>query len=296
MSWNIQEVANQIAAQKMELAKRITKIQNENHPEQQVPLSETLLEERMKLIEMYQELLVDPIDVALQKIAVWGEETGEYCARLGMTIDVALDELPIYREVMATIISEEAKAQNASFDEYSEATGKLHRIIDKAAHSFSVAFVKHHNRLMMTAKEALNELSVPVVPLEEGVAVLPIIGMVDTDRAKLLMEEALKRSTKLNISYFILDLSGVPIIDTMVAHQLFQVIDSLRLLGIEAAITGIRPEIAQTVVSLGLDFSHVNTFATLQQALSAYRKAGHGEPSQKQYSLSQFKRGNEKSE
>ncbi|PLT35410.1 STAS domain-containing protein [Bacillus sp. V5-8f] len=272
MSWNEEQVAEKVAAQKNELAEKITNIQNQKHPEQQVPISKQLLEERVKLIEMYKELLIDPLDTALKKISLWGEETGEYCSKLGMTIDVALDELPIYREVMAEVITQEAISQQASFHEYSDYVTKLHRIIDQAAHSFSVAFVNHHNHLMETARNALAELSVPVVPLEKGVAVLPIVGTVDTERAKLLMEESLKRSTKLNVTYFILDLSGVPIIDTMVAHQLFQVVDSLRLLGVEAVITGIRPEIAQTVVSLGIDFHNIKTYATLQQALNAYRK------------------------
>lgn len=268
----MEEVAKKVTEQKYELAEKITDIQNNKHPEQQVPISTALLEERVKLIDMYQELLTDPLEVALQKISVWGEQTGEYCSNLGMTIDVALDELPIYREVMAGVITQEAKVQQASFDEYSESLTKLHRIIDQAAQSFSEAFVNHHNRLMETARAALNELSVPVVPLEDEIAVLPIIGTIDTDRAKFLMEESLKQSTKLNVSYFILDLSGVPIIDTMVAQQLFQVIDSLRLLGVEAVITGIRPEIAQTMVSLGIDFNNIKTYATLKQALHAYRK------------------------
>ncbi|CAH0346641.1 hypothetical protein BCI9360_02984 [Bacillus sp. CECT 9360] len=268
----MEEVAKKVTEQKYELAEKITAIQNNKHPEQQVPISKSLMDERVKLIDMYQELLTDPLEVALQKISIWGEQTGEYCSNLGMTIDVALDELPIYREVMAGVITQEASAQEASFDEYSESLTKLHRIIDQAAQSFSAAFVNHHNRLMETARTALNELSVPVVPLEDGVAVLPIIGMIDTDRAKFLLEESLKQSTKLNVSYFILDLSGVPIIDTMVAQQLFQVIDSLRLLGVEAVITGIRPEIAQTMVSLGIDFNNIKTYATLKQALHAYRK------------------------
>jgi rsbT co-antagonist protein RsbR len=272
LSTYMEEVARRIAEQKFELADRITNEQNKNHPNQQLPIANQLREQRVKLIELYEHLLTDDIPIALKKITHWGEETGAFCSELGMTVDVALDELPYYREVMAEIMLHEAETHNISFRAYHESLSKLHRIIDQAAHSFSIAFVRHHNQMLERTQAALTELSVPVVPLEEGVAVLPIIGMIDTWRAKLLMEESLKQSTKLNVSYFILDLSGTPIIDTAVAHQLFQVIKSLRLLGVTAVISGIRPEIAQTIVNIGINFENIQTYSTLKQALNAHRK------------------------
>jgi rsbT co-antagonist protein RsbR len=270
MHWDMAEVANKVAEIKYDLADRITEEQNKKHPEQQIPISAELKEQRIQLIDMYRELLVDDLDIALQKISRWGEETGAYCADLGLTIDAALDELPSYRLVMAEVIAEEAEKYGATFRDYHQAMSKLHRIIDQAAQSFSEAFVRHHNQMMEKAQAALTELSVPVVPLSEGVAVLPVIGTIDTERAKLLMEESLRRSAALGVSYFILDLSGVPVVDTAVAQQLLQVIQALRLVGVRAVISGIRVEIAQTIISLGIDFQYIKTYSTLQHALSAY--------------------------
>jgi rsbT co-antagonist protein RsbR len=86
------------------------------------------------------------------------------------------------------------------------------------------------------------------------------------------MGQALSKGANLSLEYLIIDLSGVPIIDTMVADRIFKVIDSLTLLGIKPILTGIRPEIAQTMVQLGIDFSSVRTYSSLQNALVDIKK------------------------
>ncbi|OCA88357.1 hypothetical protein A8F94_09955 [Bacillus sp. FJAT-27225] len=264
-------VIKKISEIKVELANEITDIQVERYPEQLGPISDQLRKERVKLIGLYEELLVDDFETAMAKITEWGEKTGAFCSELGMTIDMALDELNYYREELTEIIFELGQESDKSLAEYHEANKKLQRIIDKAAQSFSIAFVAHHKEIMKKAQREIEELSVPVVPLEEGVAVLPLVGTIDTYRAKLLMEESLRKSAQLGVTYFIVDLSGVPIVDTMVANQIFQVIDALRLLGVEAVLSGIRPEIAQTMVLLGIDTSKIKTFSSLQQALQTYK-------------------------
>ncbi|MGB8268087.1 MAG: STAS domain-containing protein, partial [Priestia megaterium] len=117
------------------------------------------------------------------------------------------------------------------------------------------------------AQSAFLELSVPVVPLAKGMAILPLIGNIDTERANYLMEETLKSVNRLQLQRLILDLSGVYIIDTMVADRIFKVIDSLKLLGVETILTGIRPEVAQTIVSIGIDFSSLTIKSSLQKAI-----------------------------
>ncbi|MDP4164913.1 MAG: STAS domain-containing protein, partial [Bacillota bacterium] len=98
-------------------------------------------------------------------------------------------------------------------------------------------------------------------------------GDLDTKRAQQLMDRALEQGTNYNLTYMIIDLSGVPIIDTMVADQLFKVISSLKLVGIETCLTGIRPEIAQTMVNLGIDFKSILTFSSLHQALGNLQRS-----------------------
>ncbi|MBM7693919.1 rsbT co-antagonist protein RsbR [Peribacillus deserti] len=271
MSWSIEDVAIKIAGRKYDLADKITAEQSKKHPEVQASISAELREQRIKLIDMYKELLIDDLDTALNKITRWGVETGTALSEMGMTIDMALDELPYYRNEMAEVICEEAEKHGVSFKTYNDAISKLHRIIDQAAQSFSVAFVRHNKHMIESARAALNELSVPVVPLTEGVAVLPLVGEIDEERANLLMEKSLVQSTKLKVSCFIMDLSGVPVVDTIAAKQIFQVTQALSLLGIKAAVSGIRPEMAQKIVNLGIDFTKISTYSTLQQAINSLK-------------------------
>ncbi|MBM7691450.1 anti-anti-sigma regulatory factor [Peribacillus deserti] len=111
------------------------------------------------------------------------------------------------------------------------------------------------------------ELSVPVIPLTKGVGVLPLIRKIDIDRAQLLMEQSLKHAVQLKLTYLIFDLSGVPLVDTMAAQQIFHVIQSLQLIGVKTILTGIRPEIARTMVSLGTNKEEILVKASLEQAL-----------------------------
>jgi rsbT co-antagonist protein RsbR len=94
----------------------------------------------------------------------------------------------------------------------------------------------------------------------------------DTKRAQILIENALTKSSEYHLAWLIMDLSAVPIIDTMVADQLFKVIRGLELIGVNVVLSGIRSEIAQTMVGLGIKIDHVKTFANLHQAV-AYTNA-----------------------
>nr|WP_318539115.1 STAS domain-containing protein [Terribacillus saccharophilus] len=111
------------------------------------------------------------------------------------------------------------------------------------------------------------ELSTPVISLTPDVA--PLVGDIDTNRAKYMMDNVLEQCAKLSVEYLILDLSGVVIIDTMVAHRIFNIINSLRLLGVETILSGIRPEIAQTATQLGIGFN-VKTTHSLKAAVERY--------------------------
>jgi len=271
---NLAEVTKRIRDSRFELADYVTETQAAKYPEKLRSVSNALHSERIKLIDYYGELLTDDMETAMQKITDWGMNIGKVCSELGLSIDLALDEVHYYRKRFAEIIFETFMEQGYDLPSYHETIQKMQKITDQAVQSFSIAFARHQQGILQMARMEIAELSVPVVPLEKEVAILPLIGTIDTYRAKLLLEESLRKSAKLGVSYFILDLSGVPIVDTMVASQLFQVINALKLLGVEAVISGIRPEIAQTMVALGIDFTKVKTYSSLQQAMSDYRKRG----------------------
>lgn len=225
-----------------------------------------ILEVRANFIALFGEALVDHEDKerGLAKIAQWGKETGEYIYKLGTSLDEALKDSSFYREHIWNAIKEEAKDMSAST--IFEVLNVIDPLMDHAIYSFSLTFVEYHQKSLENAKTALLELSVPVVPLLPGVGVLPLVGNVDTERAQLLMEETLEQAVKLKLTHLIFDVSGVMIVDTMVADQLFKVISALSLVGVKTIMTGIRPEVAHTMVTLGLNLEGITVKSNLHQA------------------------------
>ncbi|WP_054637637.1 STAS domain-containing protein [Thalassobacillus sp. C254] len=108
--------------------------------------------------------------------------------------------------------------------------------------------MEYHEKKFIEAKGELIELSVPIVPITKDVAILPLVGTLDTYRTQELMEKTLKSGSDLGLTYLVIDLSGVHMIDTAVAQNLFQLREALQLLGITGIMAGVRPELAQTMV------------------------------------------------
>ncbi|MBM7703102.1 STAS domain-containing protein [Metabacillus iocasae] len=145
----------------------------------------------------------------------------------------------------------------------------MNRSFDYVITQFTEEYYKLNKELLTAQQEMINELSSPIIPITAEIGVLPLIGDIDTNRAKYILESTLKQCEERKISHLFIDLSGVPIVDTMVAHQIFQVVETLRLLGVETTLSGIRPEVAQTAVNLGLDFVDIPTQSNLAKALAS---------------------------
>jgi rsbT co-antagonist protein RsbR len=121
-------------------------------------------------------------------------------------------------------------------------------------------------------RETIREMSVPVLPVMDSTLVMPLVGALDTERIHLLQEQALRAIERARARTLILDITGVPIVDSQVAQGLIMVVQSARLLGTGVLLVGIRPEVAQTIVGLGLSLEGLQTYSDLQSALS--RRAG----------------------
>ncbi|UOQ94830.1 STAS domain-containing protein [Halobacillus shinanisalinarum] len=147
-------------------------------------------------------------------------------------------------------------------------------IMDQAVQIVSRSYMRDHQSIE-TAKYAIDELSVPVVQLTKDTGIIPVIGEIDTNRAQHLMFNALDKCSEMKLKCLILDLSGVSIIDTMVAAQIFKVMDSLKLIGAEAVLSGVRPEVAQTMVNLGIQFNE-KVYAGLQAVIDSKALLSHG--------------------
>ncbi|MCA0172475.1 STAS domain-containing protein [Bacillus sp. RAR_GA_16] len=262
------QVSERILDQKEQIAMQITKAQNKKYSIELKDKTEQLFPLRVELVSIYAKALALEEVEAEKSIEAWGLETGRLCARLETTLDSMLGEVPHYRTYIGEVLKEVAMEQELSLQEFYDLISKLDHTMNLVVYYFSVPFVEYQTNLLEQSRNEILELSAPVVPIMEGVAVLPLIGTIDTYRAKMIMEESLKQSVHLRLNYFVLDLSGVPIVDTFVIQQIFQIIEALRLVGVEARVSGIKPEIALSVVKLDINFNKVKTYSTLKQALA----------------------------
>ncbi|MBJ7895729.1 STAS domain-containing protein [Bacillus atrophaeus] len=222
---------------------------------------------REQLITYLGQALYQDMQEVTERISEWSKQAGEMFIRLNVSLSESLRAISFYRTVIWNVFTEELEQRKFAAITMLDVSKMLDPLFDKVSSIIGEVYEQHNNRLMKIAYTALEELSVTVVPVAETIAVIPLVGAIDTHRAKLIMDISLNEGARLKLKHIILDVSGVPLIDTMVADQIFHIVNALRLTGIKAMITGIHPEIAQTIVSLGLDFGDIKTRATLQQAL-----------------------------
>lgn len=161
----------------------------------------------------------------------------------------------------------ETHQDKISLAEFSDLNYKVTSTINDIVLEFSRQNTLASEQRLNAQQELITEMSAPVIRLADTIGLLPLIGEINTHRAQVIFEKALEQSARNKIQTLFIDLSGVPIIDTMVAHQIFQLIKGLKLIGVTTALSGISPNIAQTSVQLGLDFSDIKVFNTLTQAI-----------------------------
>jgi len=137
------------------------------------------------------------------------------------------------------------------------------------------AFQKTREDVIGRQQEELLELSTPVVKLWDGILALPMIGTLDSARTQIVMESLLQKIVETESQIAIIDITGVPTVDTLVAQHLLKTVTALRLMGADCIISGVRPQIAQTIVHLGVDLQGVTTKANLADALAlALKRTG----------------------
>ena len=157
------------------------------------------------------------------------------------------------------------------FAKYSDNFDKLSRILDayepaanRIANTVAVGFVQERERVIRQQQEAIRELSTPVLQVRERLLILPIIGVIDPHRARQLTEQLLRGIRTNRAKVVVIDITGVAAMDATVANHLVQTVEASRLLGATVIVTGLSPEIAQTLVTIGVDLGKMNTVGDLQ--------------------------------
>jgi rsbT co-antagonist protein RsbR len=187
------------------------------------------------------------------------------CARQGLTpTQTATFVLSLKQPLFTRLRTELGQDAQALGDEIWVAT----QLLDGLGLYTTELHQKGREQVIVRQQSELLELSTPVVKLWEGVLALPLVGTLDSNRAQVVMESLLQEIVDSNASVAIIDITGVPTVDTLVAQHLLKTIAAARLMGADCIISGIRPQIAQTIVHLGIDLSAVATKASLADAFA----------------------------
>jgi rsbT co-antagonist protein RsbR len=187
---------------------------------------------------------------------------GEVHARIGLPMGIYLAAMNCALSIICDDVIVEPDADKRS---------RLIVAVTKLIHLDTSLVIEMYNMMVsrqLTAQtRSLMEMSTPVTQIWDGVLFLPIVGIVDSKRAQDIMDAALGKISETQCGVFIMDISGVAVIDTAVANHLINVTKATRLMGCECLISGVSPSIAQTIVELGIDVGNVRTLATMQDAL-----------------------------
>jgi rsbT co-antagonist protein RsbR len=198
---------------------------------------------------------------------------GEAHARIGLSLNTYFAGMNMFQELFSEVV------RDGDFEE-----GERQATIDalsKLIHFDTAIVVDTYNRLVeqtLTAQSrALMEMSTPVTEIWEGLLFLPIVGIIDSRRSRDIMNATLSKIAETQARVFILDISGVGVVDTAVANHLIKITRATKLMGCETTISGVSPSIAQTIVDLGIDVGEVKTTATMRDALAdAVQLVGQG--------------------
>jgi rsbT co-antagonist protein RsbR len=175
------------------------------------------------------------------------------------------------REVVGIVLLLRDVLARSLFAKYRSDFETLNRILDayepaanRIANTVAVGFVQERERVIRQQQEAIRELSTPVLQVRERLLILPIIGVIDPQRARQLTEQLLRGIRENRAKVVVIDITGVAAMDATVANHLVQTVEASRLLGATVIVTGLSPEIAQTLVTIGVDLGKMNTVGDLQ--------------------------------
>lgn len=264
----ILEHAQEMTEQWLSLRKREEdySIYSNHMPLQRV---EELRKSNMELIQYIASKIVNE---SVEELRNWRALTGEKRASLYTPINRSMEQFKVFRGIFLTYYEKFILdvSDQVPFSQAFEWCKVINNAFDEMIQQFATSYFLFTNGRLKAQEEMIDELSTPVISITDGIAVLPLVGDIDTHRAKILMEHTLNESTEKGVDCLIIDLSGVLVVDTMVAQELFKVISALNLTGVEVSITGMRPELASSIVGLGIRFNNVKVYNNLEQALKYF--------------------------
>ena len=198
-------------------------------------------------------------------------KVGEAHARIGLPLNTYFAGMNMFMELFGKCMRDHDMADDAR--------SRMEESVTKLLHLDTAVVVETYNHLVeetLTAQaKSLMEMSTPVTQIWSGILLLPIVGIIDSKRARDIMNATLAKIGETQARIFILDISGVGVVDTAVANHLIKITRATRLMGCDCTISGVSPSIAQTIVDLGIDVGRIKTTSTMKDALAdAFHRVG----------------------
>jgi len=231
------------------------------------------IDQAKKMYVEFFEFLADSINCeegsVPEELTDWSKQNGQAAASRGGKISSILIRYPDTRMVFSDFMMELGVKFDLNTKEVVTLLKRVNHMLDISINETVFAYERSHDEFVKNTQAEINELSSPIVPLHEGIAVLPLIGSIDIDRAKHLLDKVVPKIAKQHVECLILDFSGIGNIDTNIARHIFMIYDVLRLLGIRIIFTGIRPDLAQRVIGEGINFTSFEVYANVRQAIES---------------------------
>jgi len=204
-----------------------------------------------------------------KQMLAWSRKNGEREASTDGDLSEIINRYPPTRVILVDYLLEICERFNLSHSEIVKMTQIINYILDLSISETTLAYERKSAQILKDAQTEAHELAAQIVPIQDGIAILPLYGSIDHERAAHITENVLPKISDNNINWLIIDFSGIVKMDGEVAGHIFNIHYMLELIGIQVIITGIRPTLAQQAVRQGIDFSSIKTCGSVMQAIQA---------------------------
>ena len=224
----------------------------------------------IKLLGFFSESLKNGYDnenFAPEHLIEWSKKNAEMQVASGGRLSDIIVRYPMTRDIFTDIVARISIELSLSIEDTGAIIKKINSILDVSLSETVFAFERLSDESKNALQKELISLSAPIVPIRDEVVVLPLVGYIDEDRARFIMETAVPKIAAMNVDYVIIDFSGVLTVNRSVAQSLHQIGSMLFIMGIQVVTTGLRPELVQVAVNSNIKISSARSFSTVKQAL-----------------------------
>ncbi|ARI77887.1 STAS domain-containing protein [Halobacillus mangrovi] len=225
------------------------------------------------LVNNAKKLVVYIIDEKDEDLKHFAKLEGIAWAQHSIEISFKLEWVQAIRRTIWTFIEEynDLKKNSLGIEEFFHLEREINNRVDEFLNTFFINYTIYKDSLIKEQKELVENLSVPIIPIDSAICILPLIGDLDLHRVEIINEKVLDQISHLRIQHLIMDLSGVATMKGETIAELKKVIDGISMMGCETVITGLRKEIVREMTNVGIQFNRqTKTLGTLQQALNEY--------------------------